>query len=85
MGIFPLQFLDGATRGSLKLDGSEKIDLLPATKIEAKQRLLLRIHRTDGQSFELPVLSRIDTADEVVAFAQQGLLNDVLRRLLVED
>jgi aconitate hydratase len=85
MGIFPLQFLDGASRKSLGLDGSEEIDLLPASKIEAKQRLLLRIHRSNGQTFELPVLSRIDTADEVVSFAQQGLLNDVLRRLLVED
>ena len=85
MGIFPLQFLDGASRQSLGLDGSERIDLLPAPKIEAKQRLLLRIHRSDGRTFELPVLSRIDTADEVVSFAQEGLLNDVLRRLLVED
>jgi len=85
MGIFPLQFLDGATRKSLGLDGSERIDLLPAMQIEAQQRLLLRIHRADGRSFELPVLSRIDTADEVVSFSQQGLLNDVLRRLLVED
>ena len=85
MGIFPLEFLDGASRKSLGLDGSERIDLLPAPSIEPRQRLLLRIQRVDGRTFELPVLSRIDTADEVVSFAQQGLLNDVLRRLLVED
>lgn len=85
MGIFPLQFLDGASRRSLGLDGSERIDLLPAPAIEPRQRLLLRIQRAGGETFELPVLSRIDTADEVVSFAQGGLLNDVLRRLLVED
>lgn len=85
MGIFPLQFLDGVTRRSLGFDGSERIDLLPVAKIEAKQRLFLRIHRSGGESFILPVLCRIDTADEVVSFSQQGLLNDVLRRLLVED
>ena len=85
MGIFPLQFLDGASRRSLGLDGSERIDLLPAASIEPRQRLLLRIQRADGETFELLVLSRIDTADEVVSFAQGGLLNDVLRRLLVED
>jgi aconitate hydratase len=85
MGIFPLQFLDGASRKSLALDGSERIDLLPTPKIAAKQRLLLRIQRVSGESFLLPVLCRIDTADEVVAFSRQGLLNDVLRRLLMED
>ena len=85
MKIFPLQFIDGASRRSLGLDGSERIDLLPAASIEPRQRLLLRIQRADGETFELPVLSRIDTADEVVSFAQEGLLNDVLRRLLVED
>lgn len=85
MGIFPLQFLDGANRQMLGLDGSEQIDLLPATKIEPRQQLLLRVHRSDGTVFGVPVLCRIDTADEVVSFAQQGLLNDVLRRLLVED
>lgn len=85
MGIFPLQFVDGDSRITLGLDGTETIDLLPAPQLAPRQRLLLRIRRGDGQSLDLPVLCRIDTADEVVSFAQQGLLNDVLRRLLVED
>ena len=42
----------------------------------------MRIHRADGSSFDVPLLSRIDTPIEVDYFRHRGILPYVMRELL---
>ncbi|MCB2102532.1 MAG: aconitate hydratase AcnA, partial [Rhodobacterales bacterium] len=82
MGVLPLQFKDGTSRKTLGLDGTETFDL---TGLEAglspRMDLTLTIHRADGSSESVPVLCRVDTADEVDYMLAGGILQYVLRNL----
>jgi aconitate hydratase len=83
MGVLPLQFKDGLTRQSLKLDGTETYDIIGAAAgIKPRMDLLCRIHRADGKSEEIKLLCRIDTLDEVEYFRHGGILQYVLRNMM---
>lgn len=83
MGILPLQFKDGMTRKTLKLDGTEiisivglKDDMKPAADIKAV------IQRSDGSKEEIILQSRIDTLNEIEYYRNGGILQYVLRNML---
>ncbi len=82
MGVLPLVFKDGVSRESLGLTGEETFDL---TGVEAgmkpHQDVTLTIHRKDGSSEEVTLMSRIDTLDEIDYFKNGGILHYVLRSL----
>ena len=83
MGVLPLQFKEGTTAQSLKLDGSETYDVLGlGENVKPQQDLTLRITRADGKSENVPVTCRIDTPIEVDYFRHGGILPYVLRQLL---
>jgi aconitate hydratase len=83
MGVLPLQFKDGVTAQSLKLDGSEVIDITGVEKsITPMQDVTMTIHRKDGKSEQVPLKLRIDTPIEVDYYAHGGILPYVLRELL---
>ena len=81
MGVLPLTFKDGTTRHSLNLDGSELIDILGLDTLTARMDLNLIIHRTNGTTDTIPVLCRVDTADEVEYYRNGGILQYVLRQM----
>jgi aconitate hydratase A / 2-methylisocitrate dehydratase len=82
MGVLPLQFEEGTTRKTLKLDGSETFDVRgPAAGITPRKRMTLVVHRAGGARQEVPVVCRIDTLDEVEYFRHGGILHYVLRQL----
>ncbi|MCE9523943.1 MAG: aconitate hydratase AcnA, partial [Alphaproteobacteria bacterium] len=82
MGVLPLQFVDGASWKSLGLTGAETVDI-PGLEsgLKPRQKLMLRITRPDGRTTEVPVMSRIDTLDEIEYFRNGGILHYVLRGL----
>ena len=83
MGVLPLQFPPGITRLTLQLDGSERFDLAAQDgPLLPGQELTLTIRRADGGSEQLPVICRLNTADEVAYYQDGGILHHVLRRLL---
>jgi len=83
MGVLPLQFKDGASRGSLGLTGEETFDILGVAEgLKPRQDLVCRIHRPDGSVEEIALLCRIDTGDEVEYYRHGGILHYVLRDLL---
>jgi aconitate hydratase len=82
MGVIPLQFKDGETRQTLKLDGSETFDLTGIKDgISPRMDVTLTIHRTDGTSQQTTLLCRIDTLDEVEYYLAGGILQYVLMNL----
>jgi len=83
MGVLPLQFKEGVTAQSLKLDGSEVIDISGVGQgITPMQEVTMTIHRKDGTSEQVPLKLRIDTPIEADYYAHGGILPYVLRELL---
>ncbi len=83
MGVLPLQFKEGTTRRTLKLDGDEVLDITGvADGLRPRKELVLRIRDADGTTREEPVICRIDTLDELEYFRHGGILQYVLRSLL---
>jgi len=82
MGVLPLQFKDGVTRASLKLDGSETYDITGiADGITPRMDVACTINRADGSSESITLMCRIDTEDEVEYYRHGGILQYVLRNL----
>jgi aconitate hydratase len=82
MGVLPLQFVDGMTRKTLRLDGSERFDVTGlGGEIKPLMEVFLTVHRDDGGSDRAPLLCRIDTLDEVEYYRSGGILQYVLQRL----
>jgi len=83
MGVLPLQFPDGVNRKSLKLDGSELLDLTGLTHgIKPRMEVPLTITRTGGAKQTVMLRCRIDTLDEVEYYRNGGILHFVLRNLM---
>jgi iron-sulfur-dependent 2-methylisocitrate dehydratase len=72
MGVLPLEFEPGVNRLTLGLDGTETYDVLGERTPRAM--LTLVINRRDGQRIEVPVICRLDTAEEVSIYEAGGVL-----------
>ncbi len=82
MGILPLQFPEGVSRKTLKLDGSEIVNITGiADGITPRMTVPCTITRADGSNEALNLLCRIDTLDEVEYYRHEGILQYVLRNL----
>jgi aconitate hydratase len=82
MGVLPLQFKNGMTRETLKLDGSETFNLLGISAgISPGMDVALHIYRTDGTNKAVTVTCRIDTLDEIEYVKAGGILQYVLRNM----
>jgi aconitate hydratase len=85
MGVLPLQFKEGTTAQTLKLDGSETYDVLGlGADLKPQQDLTLRITRAGGQVENVPVRCRIDTPIEIDYYQHGGILPYVLRQLVAQ-
>ncbi|CAM2927147.1 aconitate hydratase 1 [Legionella steigerwaltii] len=83
MGILPLEFPEGVTRKTLKITGSEQIDILNLAH-QLKPHALIKavIHREDETQTEINLISRIDTLTELAYYKNGGILQYVLREML---
>jgi aconitate hydratase len=81
MGVLPLAFQPGTSRKSLGITGNETIDISGLDSITPRMELMLVIHRPEGGQQRVPVICRIDTADEVTYFQHGGILPYVLREM----
>jgi aconitate hydratase len=85
MGVLPLQFKDGTTAQTLKLDGSEAYDIVGLdANIKPQQDLTLKITRKDGSVENIAVRCRIDTPIEIDYYQHGGILPFVLRQLVAK-
>lgn len=83
MGVLPLQFAEGTTRKTLKLDGSETFDIAGlADDLMPRSQLQCTIRRSNGSTETIAVICRLDTREEVEYYRHGGLLHYVLRQRL---
>jgi len=85
MGVLPLQFKEGVTAQTLKLDGTEAYDIVGLdANIKPQQDLTLKITRKDGKIENVSVRCRIDTPIEIDYYQHGGILPFVLRQLVAK-
>lgn len=72
MGVLPLEFIDGDSRQTYAIDGSECFDVVG--EVSPGAELELHMTRRDGDSISLPVRCRLDTAEEVSIYNAGGVL-----------
>jgi aconitate hydratase len=85
MGVLPLQFKEGTTAQTLKLDGTETYDIAGLdANLKPQQDLTLKITRQDGSVENVPVACRIDTPIEIDYYQHGGILPYVLRQLVAK-
>jgi 2-methylcitrate dehydratase (2-methyl-trans-aconitate forming) len=72
MGVLPLEFERGTNRVTLRLDGTETYDVVGERTPRAV--LMLVVHRRDEESIRVPVVCRLDTAEEVSVYEAGGVL-----------
>src|SRR4029077_6055502 len=83
MGVLPLQFKDGTTAQTLKLDGTETYDVVGLdAAIKPQQDLTLKSARVVGAAEAVPVRCRIDTPIEIDYYQHGGILPYVLRQIV---
>jgi aconitate hydratase len=83
MGVLPLQFKEGTSASTLKLDGTETFDVVGLGQgLKPQQDLTLRVTRANGQVETIPVTCRIDTPIEIDYYQHGGILPYVLRQLV---
>ncbi|WP_293879973.1 aconitate hydratase AcnA [Sphingomonas sp.] len=81
MGVLPLQFADGVTRKTLKLDGTESFTIMKVAELRPRQDVTVTLTRADGTVEEFQTRCRIDTVNELEYFLNGGILQFVLRNL----
>ena len=72
MGVLPLEFLPGVNRLTLGIDGTETFDV--TGERTPRSALLLVITRKNGERVDVPVMCRLDTAEEVAIYEAGGVL-----------
>ena len=72
MGVLPLEFNAGESRQTYAIDGSETFDVIGQPTPRAE--LTLIITRQNGETLDVPVTCRLDTAEEVSIYAAGGVL-----------
>jgi len=80
MGVLPVQFKEGTTRKTLELDGTETYDVVGERT--PRGDLTLIINRQNGETVEVPVTCRLDTAEEVVTYNAGGVLQKFAKDFL---
>lgn len=82
MGVLPLQFKSGTNRHTLALDGSETYDV--SGSFVPRGDMTLTIRRRNGETLEVLVSSRLDTAEEVLIYQAGGVLQRFAQDFLEE-
>jgi aconitate hydratase len=72
MGVLPLEFVNGETRHTYNIDGSETYDVVGTTSPGASMTVVMT--RSNGDVIEIPVKCRLDTAEEVSVYDGGGVL-----------
>ncbi|MBG20865.1 MAG: aconitate hydratase, partial [Rhizobiales bacterium] len=81
MGVVPFTLEEGTSWESLGLKGDETVTIDGLSDIKPRQKMVAKVTFADGETKDVPILCRIDTADELGYVNNGGILQTVLRDL----
>ena len=83
MGVLPCNFKDKADFDKVKDLTDATFDLLGvSSSMKPQSEATLRVHKSDGSTFDVPVIVRIDTPIEIDYYRAGGILPYVLAQIL---
>jgi aconitate hydratase len=85
MGVLPLQFPEGETASSLRLDGTETFDISGVTALNdgsTPRTVHVTAAKEGGETVEFDAIVRIDTPGEADYYRHGGIMQYVLRGML---
>lgn len=82
MGVIPMVFQNGMTRGDLQLVGDEVVDISNLDKLEPHKKAKCKISRDGKVLHEFELLCKIDTEVELEYLQEGGILQYVLKKLV---
>ncbi|QIS20654.1 aconitate hydratase AcnA [Nocardia terpenica] len=85
MGVIPLQFPEGESAASLKLDGTEVFDIEGITRLNegvTPKTLKVTATKENGDKITFDAVVRIDTPGEADYYRNGGILQYVLRNMI---
>lgn len=82
MGVLPAQFVNGESRVTHRIDGSEIFTIKGIGSMGTRAVLDCEMTRANGEKVVFKIQSRIDTADELDYFRNGGIMQYVIRKLL---
>jgi aconitate hydratase len=83
MGVLPCNFVNKDDYEKVKDLADATFDILGISNdLKPMQQATLRVHKTDGSSFDLPIVVRIDTPVEKDYYRAGGILPYVLAQIL---
>ena len=84
MGVLPLQFKPGQNVEALGLTGRERITIRGISgTLTPRQDVTVEVEREDGRKTTFATTMRIDTPVEINYYRNGGILQTVLRKMLV--
>lgn len=85
MGVLPLQFADGASWESHGLTGRETFNIVGLSNdIKPLEKVKVEVTREDGTEFSFDAIARLDSLVDVDYYRNGGILQTVLRQIMVE-
>ncbi|WP_306119018.1 MULTISPECIES: aconitate hydratase AcnA [unclassified Roseitalea] len=81
MGVVPFVFDAGVSWASLGLKGDETVTIEGLADVKPRQKVIAKVSYADGTTKDVPLICRIDTADELDYVNNGGILHYVLRDL----
>jgi aconitate hydratase len=83
MGVLPCNFVNKADYDKVKDLASATFDIIGIdNQLKPQQQATLRVHPADGESFDIPIIVRIDTPVEKDYYRSGGILPYVLAQIL---
>ncbi len=82
MGILPVEFINGETRKTYAIDGTETFSV--TGNIAAGSELTVNMIRRNGELVSFPVVCRLDTMEEVNVYKDGGVLQKFAKEFLSE-
>ena len=81
MGVVPFTFDAGVSWASLDLKGDETVTIEGLADVKPRDKVIAKVTYADGTVKDVPLICRIDTADELDYVEHGGILHYVLRDL----
>jgi aconitate hydratase len=82
MGVLPLQFKPGESTRSLGITGQETFAVSGLGELAPRQEVAVTVRRPDGSETQTTAIVRLDTPVEINYYANGGILQTVLRKML---
>ena len=82
MGVLPLEFKPGETRGSLGLTGHEVFEVEGVSTLAPRKQATVHAKSADGKVKTFAAIVRVDTPEEVSYYKHGGILQYVLRQMI---